>query len=264
MHGLTIRQKHNPQEAILHLRNPHPAPNATISLDSFPNWRPDGLPDPFLSDDSPIRATAVCLKVPCGFHVNNVADFRVAGLCCRITCEPTGARSTRTNIARCFARGRIGREIIQHLGSHIPSRRIDNTPSCVEPCSFDCGTAGLDGNHCAFAQEPPFCAPPPSTFKAVKALPAPIKKTDSASRCVHLRSLPDARPCGPGYSNAPGIGRRLRRWCLPALERESVRSDRAGSWSLQLGPGALRCPWRSESVSERDGRFAGKRELFFT
>ncbi|OGA10814.1 MAG: hypothetical protein A3H33_12775 [Betaproteobacteria bacterium RIFCSPLOWO2_02_FULL_65_20] len=55
MYGLTIGQKHNSQEAILHLHYLHPAPDAAINLDSFPNRRPDSLLYPFVSDDSPIR-----------------------------------------------------------------------------------------------------------------------------------------------------------------------------------------------------------------
>ena len=55
MYALTVRQKHNTQEAILHIRYLHPAPDAAISLDYFPNRRLDGSLDPFVLNDSAIR-----------------------------------------------------------------------------------------------------------------------------------------------------------------------------------------------------------------
>jgi hypothetical protein len=79
VYGLTIRQKNNPQEAILHLRYLHPAPDTAIRLDKFPNWRSDGLLYPFVTDDSPIRPVTDCLKVKCRLHAMNVSDLRFAG-----------------------------------------------------------------------------------------------------------------------------------------------------------------------------------------
>lgn len=76
MYGLTIWQKNNSQEAILHLRYLRPAPDTAIRLDRFPNWRPDGLLDPFVPDDSPIRPMTNCLEVACNLHAMTVSDFR--------------------------------------------------------------------------------------------------------------------------------------------------------------------------------------------
>src|SRR6266581_1959452 len=80
MHSLTIRQKHDAQEAILHLRHSHPPPNSAVGLNGFPNRRPNGLRDPLLADDNPIGTTTHCLKVARDFHAANVADFGLVGL----------------------------------------------------------------------------------------------------------------------------------------------------------------------------------------
>src|SRR6266498_3345262 len=77
MHGLTIRQKHDTQEAILHLRHLHPPPNSAVSLNGFPNRRPNGLRDPLLADDSPIRTTTHRLKVACNFHTARFPSRRL-------------------------------------------------------------------------------------------------------------------------------------------------------------------------------------------
>src|SRR5713226_2805014 len=80
MHSFTIRQKHNPQEAILHFGYLHPTSNSAIGLDNFSNRRSDGLLDPLLTNDNPIRPATYRLKVTCDFHFANVADFRLVGL----------------------------------------------------------------------------------------------------------------------------------------------------------------------------------------
>ena len=88
MDGLTVRQKHNTQEAILHLRHLHPAPNSAISLDGFAKRLPDGLFNPLLSDESPIGPATDCLKVACDFHLANVADSPFVCLFCRLSKYP--------------------------------------------------------------------------------------------------------------------------------------------------------------------------------
>ena len=93
MYGLTVRQEHNTQEAISHLRHLHPALNSAISLDFFPNRRPDGLLDPRLANDRPVRTVAYRLKVARDFHAANVAEIRFAGSSCGITLKPRGDRS---------------------------------------------------------------------------------------------------------------------------------------------------------------------------
>ncbi len=80
MHSFTIRQKHNPQEAILHFGYLRPTSNSAIGLDNFSNRRSDGLLDPLLTNDNPIRPATYRLKVTCDFHFANVADFRLVGL----------------------------------------------------------------------------------------------------------------------------------------------------------------------------------------
>ena len=101
MYGLTVRQKHNTQEAIFHLRHLHPALNSAISLDFFPNRRPDGLLDPGLANDNPIRTVTDRLKVACDFHAANVAEIRFAGSSCAMTLKPRGdpsGTSTAANV----------------------------------------------------------------------------------------------------------------------------------------------------------------------
>ena len=90
MYRLTVRQKHNTQEAIPHLRHLHPALNSAISLDLFPIRRTDGLLDPRLANDSPIRTVTDRLKVACDFHAANVAEIRFVGSSCGITLTPRG------------------------------------------------------------------------------------------------------------------------------------------------------------------------------
>jgi hypothetical protein len=92
MDGLTVRQKHNTQEAILHLWHLHPAANSAISLDGFAKRLPDGLFNPLLSDESPIGPATDCLKVACDFHLANVADSPFVRSFCRITFAMSGAR----------------------------------------------------------------------------------------------------------------------------------------------------------------------------
>ena len=101
MYSLTLRQKHNTQEAISHLRHLHPAPKSAIGLDLFPNRGPDGLLDPRLANDSPIRTFADRLKVACDFHAANVAEIRFAGSSCAMTLKPRGdpsGTSTAANV----------------------------------------------------------------------------------------------------------------------------------------------------------------------
>ena len=107
MYGLTVRQKHNSQVAILHLRYLHPTPDAAIGLDIFPNRRPDSLLDPFVPDDSPIRPVTDCLEVASNLHAINVSDFRFDGSCCRVTVEVSRLR----RLAKPAVAGRLQRYI---------------------------------------------------------------------------------------------------------------------------------------------------------
>jgi len=89
MDGLTVRQKHNAQEAILHLRHLYPAPNSAISLHGFAKRLPDGLFNPLLSDESAIGPATDCFKVACDLHLVNVADSPFVRSFCRITSRMT-------------------------------------------------------------------------------------------------------------------------------------------------------------------------------
>ena len=90
MYSLTVRQKHNTQEAIFHLRHLHPALNSAISLDFFPNRRTDGLLYSRLANNSPVRTVTARLKVARDFHAANVAEIRFVGSSCGITLKPRG------------------------------------------------------------------------------------------------------------------------------------------------------------------------------
>lgn len=135
VYGLTIWQKHNSQEAILHLRYLHPAPDTAISLDSFPNRRPDGLLDPFVSDNSPIRPVTDCLEVACNLHAVNVSDFRFAGSSCRITIALGGERTERG--ARCPHFRPLERIVMRQIrhDSSIPYCQGASTPPLRDCCS---------------------------------------------------------------------------------------------------------------------------------
>ena len=100
MDGLAVRQKHNTQEAILHLRHLHPAPNSAISLYGFPKRLPDGLFNPLLSDKSPIGPATDSLKVACDFHLANVADSPFVRSFCRITFELSEEAAFSAHCAR--------------------------------------------------------------------------------------------------------------------------------------------------------------------
>jgi len=99
MYSLTVRQKHDTQEAISHLRHLHPAPNSAISLDPFPNRRTDGFLDSRLANDSPVRTVTDRLKVAYDFHAANVAEIRFAGSSCGITLKPRGDPSWTSAVA---------------------------------------------------------------------------------------------------------------------------------------------------------------------
>jgi hypothetical protein len=79
MYGLTIGQDNHAKKPVLHFRHLHPTPDAAVSLDRFPNWRPDGLLDPFISDDSPIWPLTDCREVACNLYVVSVSDFLFPG-----------------------------------------------------------------------------------------------------------------------------------------------------------------------------------------
>lgn len=79
MYGLAIRQDNHAEKPVLHFRHLNPTPDTAISLYHFPNGYPDGLLDPFVSDDRPIRPLTDCLKVARNLHNISVSDFHFAG-----------------------------------------------------------------------------------------------------------------------------------------------------------------------------------------
>ena len=78
MPGLAIWQDNHAQESALHFWHLNPTPDTTVSLHRFPNWRPDGPLDPFVSDDLTIRSLPDRLKVARNFHNISVSDFHFA------------------------------------------------------------------------------------------------------------------------------------------------------------------------------------------
>ena len=77
MNGFAIRQQNHSEEAVLHLRNLHPAPDAAVALHDLANWRPDGPLDPFVSDYGPIGARPDCLEVDHDLHPPTLSGLTV-------------------------------------------------------------------------------------------------------------------------------------------------------------------------------------------
>lgn len=72
MNGFPVAEKNHAEKAILHLRDLYPAAYAPVSLHDFPEWRPDGLVDPFVTNQGTIGPTTDRGKVTGDFHLFNV------------------------------------------------------------------------------------------------------------------------------------------------------------------------------------------------
>lgn len=76
MDGLSIGQQNNVKEATFHLFKFHPASDAPISLDLFPQrvgYRPL---EPFIKNDGSVRALPDFEEVPSEFHAPTVSKTR--------------------------------------------------------------------------------------------------------------------------------------------------------------------------------------------
>ena len=55
VHGFTVGQRYDTQKAPVHFRYPSPPSNPPVRLNDLAHWRVDGLQNPLVADESPVR-----------------------------------------------------------------------------------------------------------------------------------------------------------------------------------------------------------------